>query len=535
MKTFITPFKVGLLLVIALLAFAYMFGTMSSSVFRDGQGYRVYALLDDATGLSPQSRVMMAGISVGEVEAIALEGQRARVTVRLRRDIELREGIEERTADGQTVWLNGAVLSKKSASLLGDYYLELSPGIDGRVLVDGDRIRNVSMPLSVDDLLVQMNTLAASLQRISGDVEQITGEMRNVFGDPETTSNLLEIIEHVNGMTASLNRITNDNQDSLRTIFRNVEQVSEDVRAFTGRSARSVESILEDVSVVTTELRHIMGASSADVQQGIGTMTGTMASLQLALDNLNYSLANVQEITDRMVDGEGTIGRLLTDDTIAMQTERVVTSAADLIEPIARMQTWIELRSEYGLGERSFKNYVQLSLRPNPNRFYILELVDDPRGSTETTLRTTVSTDPERPGIVYEEVTETRNRFKVSVLLGQRWALARNNQFYLGGRFGIIESSGGIGANAWAFNDALELRMDLFDFGQARRGRLRTYGLLSGRGFFPERSLLSNLFLQGGVDDVLNAGSRNFFVGAGIQFNDRDLRSIVMVAPTPSF
>ena len=534
MQSIFTPFKVGLLILVSIGAIVFMLGKMSSSAISSNRGYEVWAVMDDATGLKVQSRVMMAGIPVGEITAITLQGTAARVQIKLLEDIVVLEG-RETVQDGRAYWANGATLSKRSASLLGDYFLELSPGMEGRRLAAGDQIHNTVMPISTDDLIEQMHDLAASLRRISGDVEEITGTMKDVFGDPETARQINRILDDIEGTTSALESIMTDNQAALHSIVLNVESITDDFRGFTTRSARSVDQILDDVQAVTGELRYIVGESSADVQAGIGTLTGTLGSAQLALDNLNYSLANVQEITDRLVDGQGTIGTLLTDDTIATQTERILTTAADFIEPIGRLQTWVELRSEYHMHQSAFKNYFHLSLRPTPNKFYILELVDDPRGNVETELRSVVSTDPESPGIRYEEITTTRNKFRVSVQLGQRWSLLPNDNLYIGGRFGIIESSGGIGANIWALHDGLEARADLFDFGEQLRPRLRAYGILSGRAFIRNNSFWANLFIHSGVDDILNPDTRDWFIGGGIQFNDRHLKSIMTVAPSPSF
>ena len=535
MKSFLTPFKVGLLILAAMAALVFMLGKMSQSALKDGKSYSVYAIIDDATGIKVQSRVMMAGIPIGEVTSVTLAGTQARIDLRIQENIELMEGKAGTASDGTPLHINGATMAKRSASLLGDYFIELSPGLTGRKLVDGDRIYNTISPVTTDDLIEQMHDLAGSLKRISSDVESITATMKDVFGDPETALQLNRILDDIEGTTSSLESIMKDNQAQLHSIVTNIDAVTQDIRGFTTRSAVSVDQILEDVQVVTSEMRHIMGESSADVQAGIGTLTGTMSSMQLALDNLNYSLANVQEITDRMVDGEGTIGALLTDDGVAVQAERALTSAADLLEPLSRVQTWVELRSDYNLKQSAFKNYFQLSIRPTPNKFYMVELIDDPRGDVQTELRTVVSTDPEHPGVRYEEVTTTSNRFQVSVQMGQRWQIVPNDMLYIGGRFGIIESAGGLGANIWAFKDAFEARFDLFDFSENPRPRLRAIGLLHGNAFFRRRSVLSNLFLQAGVDDVMNPRTRDFFIGAGLQFNDRDLRSIMSVAPSPSF
>ena len=50
-----------------------------------GKGYAVHALLKDATGLAPHSRVTIAGIPVGTLKDITLEGGEARVNVQVER------------------------------------------------------------------------------------------------------------------------------------------------------------------------------------------------------------------------------------------------------------------------------------------------------------------------------------------------------------------------------------------------------------------------------------------------------------------
>lgn len=535
MTSFFTPFKVGLLIIAAVFAFIFMFGTLNESILKGDGGYTVHAYLDDASGLAEKSRVMLSGIAIGEVSTISLDGLRARVDITIREDVRLYAGIEQTLPNGETDLVDEATLKKKSASLLGDFFLEITPGLRGEFLEDGDEIPTVILPIGTDELLRQMSQLGGNLELISVDIKEITGTMADVFGDPETGNKLRRILTDVEQLTDTLQSIATGNEKHIDTIVTNIEGISRELRTATNQTAQSVDSILADVEAVTSEVRYIIGQNSQDVAEGIGTVTSTLASLQLALDNLNYSLENIQEITDDVADGEGTLGRLVTDDTIARQTERAITSAADLLESISRLETWIELRSEYAVQSRSFKNFFRLTLKPNPNKFYIFELVDDPRGDSETTVRTTVSTDPEQPGIVYEEVTETKRQFKFSLMMGQRWEIIPNDFLYLGGRFGIIESSGGLGANIWAFDDAFEARFDIFDFGESDKPRFRMYGLLYGRALFSDSSVFSKLFLQGGIDDVLNGEPRDYFFGAGLQFNDRDLRGILTVAPTPSF
>ena len=77
------------------------------------QGYRVWCIFHDATGLVEKSRVQIAGLNIGEIVDRRLEGSFARITIRVKPETQL--------------WSNATVF-KKSASLLGEFYLEIDPG-----------------------------------------------------------------------------------------------------------------------------------------------------------------------------------------------------------------------------------------------------------------------------------------------------------------------------------------------------------------------------------------------------------------------
>lgn len=534
MQDFVTPFKVGLVVIVAIAAFAWMAGSVSQSVFRGAEGYRVSAILDDATGLALRSRVMMAGIAVGEIDRIELEGARARVTIRLREEIVLHAGEEREKPDGTSELVDMATLAKKQASLLGDYFLEVTPGLRGPRLRDGDTIPHVIRPIGPDSLFEQMDAIAGNVDALTRDVQQVTSTFAEVFGGDEGVERVDALLGELERMVSALSGIATENRESLGTIVANVEAISADVRQFTATSGQSVEAILADISAMSAELRYVLGQSTGDVSEGIGTLMGTLSSMQLALDNLNYSLENVQVITDRIVDGEGTVGRLINDPSISDEAQTLLANANELVGGVNRLQTWVELRSEYGLGERAFKNYLGLSLRPTPDKAYIFEFVDDPRGRTEITRTSLVTNDPELPPTLYEERTVTSEAFKFSLLLGRRWPLTPSRSWMAGGRFGLIESSGGFGFNLWGFNENLEVRVDLFDFGQNDNVRLKGLSILSLGTFFPDTPILSNLFLQAGVDDLLNPGPRDLFFGGGLRFNDRDLKTVLIAAPAPS-
>lgn len=86
--------------------------------------YALFARFRDASGLPVGSRVVIAGLPLGEVTSLEIDGHAALVRFTVKAHVQ--------------VWSN-AIVSKKPSSELGDYYLELDPGEELRVGPDGAR------------------------------------------------------------------------------------------------------------------------------------------------------------------------------------------------------------------------------------------------------------------------------------------------------------------------------------------------------------------------------------------------------------
>ena len=72
MKDIITPAKVGFVVVASVVATMWMFGQVGQSLTGDQNAYRVFAMLDDVSGLVEKSRVSIAGINVGQLDRVEL-------------------------------------------------------------------------------------------------------------------------------------------------------------------------------------------------------------------------------------------------------------------------------------------------------------------------------------------------------------------------------------------------------------------------------------------------------------------------------
>ena len=539
MKDFFTPFKVGLLVIVGVAATLFMLTRLTSDGASDGGGYmRVYAMFNDVTGLAERSRIRMAGIPVGEIADISLDGRRARVELLVRQDLDLRRGVPPEREGG--VWTNGATVTRRTASVIGDYFLEVSPGQEGEPIQDGERIYNVDEGASLE-------TIFANLERITGDIEEVTSSLAAVLGGEEGQRGLEQILRDLQTIMREVSEFVVSGSDKLDTILTDGKAISSNVRELAVNSNQSFEEILfeskivvRDAKAIVRNVRDIVGQSSGDVQAGLGSLSGTLIRLQSTLDSLNYSLQNVQDITDKVNEGEGTIGALVNDPAIAEKTEAILNDAQSVTGTVGRLRTLIELRSEYHPLFGNFKNVVGLRLQPRGNKYYLLEFVDDFRFDSRYELQTVLNDDGQP--VDQQVVRTTTDSFRFSLQYALGWDVFDRATLY--GRFGIIESTGGIGTTFdYSFGSGRLLRVhaDLFDFDieGVYRPRVR---------LMADYIFADHFRLIAGVDDLLNAPpeignqretlEQGFhglspFLSIGFVFNDEDLKGLLTVTGAP--
>jgi phospholipid/cholesterol/gamma-HCH transport system substrate-binding protein len=482
----------ALALVVGFLTFVLVKATNERSA--SSKGFAVWARFHDAAGLFQKSRVQTAGIPIGQIEKRELDPELpvARVTVRL--------------LPGTKLWEN-AVISKKSASLLGEFYLEIDPGtpvgiVNGerrpmRELKDGEQLVNVREPLGMGDIMADVGTILPILKDILEDVRRMTSgpiasAAENVNKMIETNSSVLQsLLARVDHIAGNIDRITESESEDIRTSIKNVRDITESIKS-------------------------LVGTSQGEVSQTGEKVRSSLDKLQATVDNLDKSLRNVETITGRLEKGEGTAGHLLTDDTIARNVEDITEDAGGFIRSITKLQTIVGLRTEYNFLSRTFKEYLSVQLVPRPDKFYLIEIVNDPRGYRSVTSTTTVNA----TGPHNETVTTTTQQLKFTLQFGKTYGIVT-------GRFGIKESTGGVGLDLHLWQEHLLLSVDLFDTQYNKYPRLQTRASWS--------PFQRTLYIVGGLDDILNnrlpsqgGGGRDWFLGAQLVFNDEDLKALLL-------
>jgi phospholipid/cholesterol/gamma-HCH transport system substrate-binding protein len=512
MKDTATAIKVGLTVLVIALAGFFGFRFVAKGL-QGGSGYTVWALFHDATGLVDKSRVQIAGLNVGEIVERRLQGAMARVTIRLKPDTKL--------------WSN-ATIFKKSASLLGEFYLEIDPGteespdpqtgqpVPNRVLKDGEQVVNVVEAVTTTDILVQVNETLPVLRSILTDVRRLTqGPLQDI--------------------AKSVQAGVDKNSAAAQRLLDHMDQIALDVRGITGGEANTdIKKSISNIREITEGVRSLIGKGEGEVGSAGEKVRQNLDKISTAIDNLNRTLDNVAQVSDKVKKGEGTVGRLLNDETIANNVEQITEDAGGFIRSITRLQTLIGLRSEYNVLANTLKTYVAVQLQSRPDKYFLIELIDDPRGLRTTQRTFTTTDDPSRPQTVNTETVTVADKFRFTFQLAKRLFLL-NGRMALTGRFGIKESTGGIGGDmtipltlASPWMRTFDLSVDLFDFRTNVYPRLKVLAALE---------FYKHIWVVGGIDDAFNdrgpgAGGftgRDYFFGVQLTFNDDDLRALLTI------
>ena len=488
MKRFTLAARVGAFTV-AMIVAGYLIYRFVNKTEGSGKGYTVFVRMADAAGIAQHSQVRIAGIPVGTISSIRLEGGRARIDMRVKPEIPIYE--------------DGAVL-KATSSLLGEYYIAITPGTEGRRrLKDGDEIRHVIEGTSTDDILRQVSELAEKINRVAE-------ALANSVGTPEGQENMRATLQNLAEVTDSLNQTVRENRETIHNILSQVEGITQ-------RGAPELDRILENTRIVTENVRELVSKAEPGKQAQPGEVREVVDKVNRASSSLEKTLSSLEVVSKRLERGEGTLGRLSKDEKLINEVQGVAEDVGTFVGGISRLQTIVSLRTDFQFRAQTVKSFVELRLQPREDKYYSIEIVNDPRGSTHIEDVTVQTTNPNQPNNYRETRHVTTNAFRFSLQFAQRVGP-------LVGRFGIKESTGGVGLDLVLLDDRLELAQDLFGFGETVQPRWRVY--LS-------YAFVKRLWLLGGVDDILSYDRRDYFVGLNLRFNDEDLKSILPFAPKP--
>ena len=585
--------KVGVVMALAIAAGLYWFFATSKSQLGEGEAYQLYAYIPDASGLSLKSKVSLSGLTVGTIEDIHLVDMDDPAEVppedRLDHKGKLRHGYYSKI----TLWVkqkfslrSDVKLAKETEGLIGSKVLRLYPNrnVDfdrpetlAPLLQDGNQVRNVEWEGTLDKLGGVAEDIGGQVQQIialnKDEITDIIRSIRDFLGPDQGTGapppsfpavvrqlqdTMGDLDRSVTRLLAGADGVVKDNRETIRELLDNMNKVSAELKNLAegqgergvalDTMVRNVTVVTEDLRSVVADLRDIMGSSNGGGGAGGGADGGAggtqLSGVKQTVERLNKNLENLEVLTTRVQNGEGNVGRFLADDKLINDVEDMVDGASGFISGLTGTETHVDILAWYNMRTSSAHSGISIKFQPKPDKYYLLELVNDPKRAGTVKYVTTRNLQDGTSKV--EQVTEITDSMKVSIMWAKMWGPMTL-------RIGLIEGSGGVGGNFTFWDNRLQFRWDLFQFSLMRFPRWRGYGQFSP---------VPHIYFLAGLDDPLNAnvfglvprnrlpnylrrdwtpldwrnpnsyGSTDVFMGAGIQFTDDDLRAAFTQIPT---
>ena len=131
---------VGIFMLIGIVCVGYLSIHLGKMEWGGDRYYPVFARFQSVSGLIAGAHVELAGVHVGKVDSIALDPKREVAVVELK----IQKGV---------ILSDDVIASVKTSGLIGDKYLQLSPGSSDTVLKPGDMITETESAVDIEALI----------------------------------------------------------------------------------------------------------------------------------------------------------------------------------------------------------------------------------------------------------------------------------------------------------------------------------------------------------------------------------------------
>lgn len=323
-----TRSRVGVIVFAAILLFAVMVVVVGGKTgfFLARSSY--FARFPNSQGLTGGNQVRLAGVTVGAVQEVEVpQGPGEDLTVRF--DIERRYRHLVRTDSRVEI---------KTIGLLGDKYLEVTPGSPGTPLLEpGSEISAIrgseldKILAGSGDLFENVNSVAESLKTILGRVEKgegFLGEMTSASPEgKELSRSLRQTIAATNALLA-------------------------DVKAGKGLVGRLVadeklgDEVAAELAASAVSLRKLLAAVEKGAGEGEGLVPALLGDPEgkkkffAMVDSLNATAEGLSGFSRELSSGSGLLPKLVRDEAFAKElTEdlrRISSSLASVAEKVDR-------------------------------------------------------------------------------------------------------------------------------------------------------------------------------------------------------
>jgi len=230
-----------------------------------GQGMTVVALFPDVSGLNRGDPVTVAGLPVGQVDDMSLQGDRVLVTFRI---------------DQESLLSRGSKAVIRSQGVMGEKIVSIVPGEGPEMLRSGDRI----MGLYEQDFTQVMTQAGA----VGDDLRDVLAAIRGVLDD--------------------------SSRGGLRQAVSLAGEASNQLQGLLMRNASRLDETIVNLHRTSSALARLQPGEGAE--QLIPNLEKASQDVGDAAEHMRTISASLDSLLGPSLEGRSTLGRLLADETL---------------------------------------------------------------------------------------------------------------------------------------------------------------------------------------------------------------------------
>ena len=197
------------------LMFLLVFSISDIHVFQ--KGYDLDAIFDFVNGISDDAPVRLAGVNVGEVKGIDVFYDEKSMTTKVRLDI--------RIFSENTKIQEDSVARINTLGLLGERYLEISPGVSEVMLKHNDLIK-AKNPINVGEQMESMQSLVKTINNVAEKIEKGEGTLGKLIKDDTLYEDLTVIFGRLRKGEGTIGKLLVEDK-----VYNDMEDFVSDIKA----------------------------------------------------------------------------------------------------------------------------------------------------------------------------------------------------------------------------------------------------------------------------------------------------------------
>jgi len=281
---------VGILVILGTLMSIFSYNYLKGiNLFEKTRTFKiVYAKVD---GLSPSNPVTLNGYKIGKVQKINFNPN------------DTKELIVDVIIENDVKFSKTSKAELYETGLIGGKAIAIIPDYNNNVIAkSGDYLIGIVKP-GLTDLVNQiMPQIQLQLEAVMQKAEIVLSNVNSLF-DEKTKESLKSSIDEFGSLTNSLS------------------ETSENINDFIKDNSPNLTTTINNLNATSLKMK--------DVSNSISEV-----DLNLILTNLDSTISNLNKITHKLNQGEGTVGKLLYDDGLFKNLDNATKNLEELIEDI---------------------------------------------------------------------------------------------------------------------------------------------------------------------------------------------------------